>query len=507
MANYNSLKNASVLATPVSNIDLGSPTNRYGNVFLSGNLNMNGTSVNSANILGPKITGITYPGDDTAADTAGGQSVIVSGTGFAVGASVLVNGVSSPAVTYVNSSTISFTTPAMSAGTYTLYVINTDGGVAIGIPGISYSGTPAWSTAAGSLGTNGQGSSVSISVASTGDAPITYAVTSGALPSGLSLNATTGAITGTAPNPPSTTTYSFTITAKDAQNQTTDRAFSITISTFVSATGGTVTTVGNYKIHTFTGNGTFTVTSGGNIQYLAVGGGGAGGTGYYGGGGGAGGVNTGTQSFDGTTYTITVGSGGVGTSNQGNRGGNGANTTIAASGFTTLIGYGGGGGGSRNNDAAGGNAGGAAGGSGGGASFINSAGGAGVYPGSSYISATRQGYDGGTNPAAQYAAGGGGAAGVGHDGTNFPDRRGGHGIPNPIAGSTIGENDGSGSYYIAGGGGGGYTYGTYGLGGGSASSGGNRVDNTGGGGAGGNGNNAAGETGGVGLVIFKYQFQ
>ena len=46
---------------------------------------------------------------------------------------------------------------------------------------------------------------------------------------------------------------------------------------FVSATGGTVTTSGNYKIHTFTGTGTFTVTTGGTVEIILLGGGGAGG--------------------------------------------------------------------------------------------------------------------------------------------------------------------------------------------------------------------------------------
>jgi hypothetical protein len=64
---------------------------------------------------------------------------------------------------------------------------------------------------------------------------------------------------------------------------------------YIAATGGTVSCCGDYKIHTFTGPGTFTVTSAGNplgsttVDYLVVaGGGGAGGT-NNGGGGGAGG--------------------------------------------------------------------------------------------------------------------------------------------------------------------------------------------------------------------------
>ena len=45
----------------------------------------------------------------------------------------------------------------------------------------------------------------------------------------------------------------------------------------ISATGGTVTEVGGYRIHTFTSDGTFTVISGGDVDYLVVAGGGGGG--------------------------------------------------------------------------------------------------------------------------------------------------------------------------------------------------------------------------------------
>tara|TARA_Y100001973_G_scaffold99183_1_gene157999 strand:+ start:318 stop:494 length:177 start_codon:yes stop_codon:yes gene_type:complete len=52
----------------------------------------------------------------------------------------------------------------------------------------------------------------------------------------LTLNSSTGAITGTAPTPTAATTYNFTLRATDAESQTVDRAFSITVS--VGATGG-----------------------------------------------------------------------------------------------------------------------------------------------------------------------------------------------------------------------------------------------------------------------------
>ena len=55
----------------------------------------------------------------------------------------------------------------------------------------------------------------------------------------------------------------------------------------ISASGGTETEDGNYKIHTFEGSGAFVVNAGTfNVEYLVIAGGG--GAGQQGGGGGAG---------------------------------------------------------------------------------------------------------------------------------------------------------------------------------------------------------------------------
>jgi hypothetical protein len=73
-----------------------------------------------------------------------------------------------------------------------------------------------------------------------------------------------------------------------------DSTSNVTGNPFLVATGGTITTDGNFKIHTFTGDGTFTVSSAAicaannNIDYLVIAGGG-GGSGGFSGGGGAGG--------------------------------------------------------------------------------------------------------------------------------------------------------------------------------------------------------------------------
>jgi hypothetical protein len=110
----------------------------------------------------------------------------------------------------------------------------------------------------------------------------------------------------------------------------------------VSATGGTITTSGNYKIHTFYSSGTFTVLDappGATVEYMIIGGGGGGGT--LGGGGGAGGYLAGNSSVSVTAYSIVIGAGAVGGA-PGTTGGTGSNSTSLG-----LTAYGGGGGGSH----------------------------------------------------------------------------------------------------------------------------------------------------------------
>lgn len=231
MANYNTLK-STPLINPVGNIDLGSPTNKYGNIYVAGNIGVGTTTINANNIITPKIASIDYPGDDLAANPAGGDTVGIIGTGFQSGATVLLDGAYVSVVTVVSDTLIQFTSPTKVAGSYTLYVVNPDGGTAIFIPGVSYSGVPNWSTSAGTLGTVYETAAVSTTVTATGDAPITYSLYSGTLPPGSSLSSG-GVLSGTAPASSGSTTYTFTIRATDAQNQDTDRTFSLTVNTDV----------------------------------------------------------------------------------------------------------------------------------------------------------------------------------------------------------------------------------------------------------------------------------
>jgi hypothetical protein len=214
-----------------------------------------------------------------------------------------------------------------------------------------------------------------------------------------------------------------------------------------------------------------------NIDYLvaAGGGGGAGwGLNVGGAGGGAGGLLTGSTTLSkSTTYTVVIGSGGA-TAGRDASGGNGSDSSFTGTGISVTS-KGGGRGGFWNNEAGNGGSGG---GSTGGAGTVA---GKGVYPGSSYLDAPRQGYDGALGSGnlgytASTGGGGGGAGGAGSGST------GGAGVASSISGTSV--------TYCAGGSGGSYS---------SASPGSAAL---GCGGRGATGNNS--EYGGSGVVIIRF---
>jgi len=172
-------------------------------------------------------------------------NVVITGTGFkdsstppfvdainsSTGAIVTANSVTFTSATSV---TANFTLPV--DGTYFLRLENNDGLACRSASAIlTVSDAPAWTTAAGNLGTVSALGTINFTVAAT-DAT-TFAVQSGALPGGASLNTSTGAITGTETGSTATTTFTFTIRATDAQGQTADRQFNIIISHGASGGG------------------------------------------------------------------------------------------------------------------------------------------------------------------------------------------------------------------------------------------------------------------------------
>ena len=269
-------------------------------------------------------------------------------------------------------------------------------------------------------------------------------------------------------------------------------------------TGGTITTSGGYRYHTFNSSGALTVPITRTVEYLVVAGGGGGGdSATYGGGeggGGAGGLRTASVSLPAQSYTITIGAGGT------------RKTSGAASSIVGVVSSTGGGNGAGVNNIpfawvyAG------PGGSGGG--------GSGQGPSRSSGSGTPgQGYPGGSgsnSPAAYAGGGGGGAGGSGGNATSFTNPgsigatggNGGSGIT--VWGSGYGGGGGGNAIYAS------FTHGSGGYGGGAPARqsgaplyGTPGTANTGGGGGSsvlfsGGETESFGGSGGSGVVVIRY---
>ena len=299
---------------------------------------------------------------------------------------------------------------------------------------------------------------------------------------------------------------------------------------FVVASGGTVTTCGADKIHTFTSPGTFTVnsvasTSANNIvSYMVVAGGGgtakdrggaagAGGFREYKGpaqsysasplDGSPGGAGSGTAiTVSAQGYPITIGAGGAADNTPpfSPGGGDGANSI-----FSSITSTGGGGGGDTGQNGRNGGSGGASG-----------AGNSTVGTGNTPPTTPAQGRNGGVGGPSSGLVGNGGGGGATAVGTNGGDEDGGaggagatttiNGTSTAFAGGGGGGSDGAGGASGGVGGGGNGASGPYP---GSSVAAENGTANTGGGAGGSNGGGASvcGKNGGSGIVIIRYRFQ
>jgi hypothetical protein len=375
-------------------------------------------------------------------------NITITGSNFSSGATVKFIGndgteYSSPSVTVNSTTQITATTPSsplpVANEPYDIQVTNISGLSITLADSLDAGGVPAWNTASGQIGgTLLEGETINVSVSATDPdgTAITYSeVTSVLGANGLSLNSSTGAITGTLPSVSSDTTISFTIRAT-AGSDSTDRAFNIvnknnnppvfdvasgslgtlydssrsssaltaitatdpegTSVTFAVTSGsipsgltfnsdgtwsGTANAVGSDATSTFTvtatsggltatreytitvkapvieaftsGSGTWNrpsgMTSTTQIKLLIVGGGGGAGgsrTGDPSGGGGAGGLILVTNFVTAqSSYTYSIGNGGQGGQGGSSYGSDGGNTTFSSSGIGTFTANGGGGGG------------------------------------------------------------------------------------------------------------------------------------------------------------------
>ena len=475
--------------------------------------------ITQTNLLNFPTVSSVSPTNLLTGDGTGNHTIVITGSGFAGATANLIN---------ASGNTIAFASQTVDSATQITGVVAKSSLPGSGEPydvrvaassglastlenQINIDQSPVFSTASGSLGTvlNSARSGLSFTVAAadpeSGGDPV-YTIESGSIPAGLSFASTSSGavISGTADAQSSNTTSTFTIRAKDAASNVSDRIFSITVNGPQSTS--------------FTSSGTFAVPSGvSSVDVLVVAGGGAGGKGQQqgGGGGGAGGLiyRPGFTVTPGATVTVTVGGGGGDNTTAGNRGDDGQDSV-----FGTLTAKGGGAAGVYGGNATHSNNTGQQGGSGGGGAgaYGNGQGGTGTQP-------TQPGESGqygfgnpggtGSNQNADPAGGGGGAGAAGQSRQGQPQTGGAGGV-----GKAYTIADGSTSVYYAGGGGGGED-GQPGAGqGGDGGQGGGGAGNKGaagqdgfanrGGGGGGNSSQSPGNTnagsGGKGIVIVRY---
>ena len=286
-------------------------------------------------------------------------NIVITGTNFRSAVSVKFidkNGTETSAGSVTRNSVTQITAQVPNSITsanepYKVKVTNTASGLSGELANaFNIDAAPAFGVAAGTLGTLVSGGSASslTTVTATDDEgdSITFSVTSGSVPGGITFNSN-GTFSGNANQVSSSTTSTFVVTASDGTNTST-RQYTITV---------------NPAFVQLSGSGTFSVPSGVNTaEILIVGGGGSGSrsSNVPGGGGGAGGIVhrasytfTATDKSSGIAYSVGAGGLGVGMSSNGERyagGGNqGGDTTFAISGGTITAkgggygaGYGGG---------------------------------------------------------------------------------------------------------------------------------------------------------------------
>ena len=219
-------------------------------------ITINGVAVNlggSATIpteTQPVISSFT----PTVIDADVGGTITVTGQNFASIPKVELqraNGAfqSATSVTFTSATSISFTTGTAgltNGQNVRILVTNPDGNAARSSSDLVVSDGPVFQTTSLPNGESNTAYSQNIDV--TGDSAVTIgtSVVSGALPAGITIGSTTNpsgstyraVISGTMPTITSTTVYSFTVRATDAQGQTTDQALSITSTAGIGNSGG-----------------------------------------------------------------------------------------------------------------------------------------------------------------------------------------------------------------------------------------------------------------------------
>jgi hypothetical protein len=222
-----------ISSTNATTVTIGVSTDT---VVIAANATLSATTLY---VNGQQITAIQFPTITSISPstiTNDATNITISGTNFV--AVPIVEAINSSTGAIIRANSVSYTSSISITANFTIavdgtYYIRVENNTGLAVrstnPILTVSDAPTWTTAAGSLGTFSGGSSISTNVVATGDSAISYSINSGTLPGGLSLNTTTGVISGTESGATDDTTYSFTLAATDVELQSANRAFSITI--------------------------------------------------------------------------------------------------------------------------------------------------------------------------------------------------------------------------------------------------------------------------------------
>ena len=216
--------------------------------LVNDSITINGTEV----VLGGTIADVgteTYPTVDSVSPTVitnAQTTVTITGTNFvsvpiveAINTSGAIT--TADSVTYVSATSVQAALTLPVDGTYYLRVTNVTTGLSgrSGSALLNVSDAPAWVTAAGSLGTFSGSAAIATQTLTCTDA-VSFTVSPSPIVAGITFTTGVGSCTipGTQTAHTSAATDSFTVTATDAEGQTSDRAFSISWSFTIAGSGG-----------------------------------------------------------------------------------------------------------------------------------------------------------------------------------------------------------------------------------------------------------------------------
>jgi hypothetical protein len=185
----------------------------------------------------PGVTGYT----GNVLETNSTNTITITGTNFSSGALATLIGIdgteyvaTSTSVNNLTNITAVFGSIPANKEPYDIRVTNPSNLYGVYYDILTVNDSPIWNTSAGLLGTFNEGDSVSLQLSVSDEENNLLTYTSSNKPSWISLNSSTGSLTGIAPTITSNTTYTFDVVVTDSQNESSSRQFSILVNNIVT---------------------------------------------------------------------------------------------------------------------------------------------------------------------------------------------------------------------------------------------------------------------------------